>query len=296
MSRRKSIPPLPPDLRESPGRAVAQRGAGTQEWDLGWTEARWLMAHHIVAVGISRARRGFRFANRAGKMATVMACVSGSGWAAVDGGARPFGRGQVYRMPAYAWQAYWAERAPWTVAWVCIAEDPARTPAVPGPTATVVDGDGSTLVGLLEALRAEAGGARDHAALGHLCALVDLAARRLAGSGRRDDGLDGVWRAVEADPARPWRLGDLARLAGCGVESLRVACAQRTGRSPMAQVTYLRMRRAAILLADPQATVAGVAESVGYGNAFAFSTAFKRWMNMAPAIYQGRRSGAFTVG
>jgi AraC-like DNA-binding protein len=262
---------------------------------IGWGEARWLMAHHIVACGISRAGSGFAFARRVSQQGVVMACLGGEGRAVVGGRALRFARGSVYRMPANEWAAYWAERTPWTVLWICYAERPPRAPLVVGPTA-LIDGDGTRLSAYIDALIAESSGAREPSALGHITAMVDLEARRLIGADSGPDDLAPLWRAVEAEPSRDWRLGDLARLANLGEESLRLACQRRTGRSPMAHVAYLRMQRAAVLLADPAATVVRVAEQVGYDNAFAFSTSFKRWMGMAPAVYQGRRKGGLVIG
>jgi AraC-like DNA-binding protein len=286
----KSIGAIPPDLREIPGRDVGRKGAGTRERMTGWGEARWMMAYHIIAVGISRTGPGFAFARRPQQLGVVMACLGGEGRAVVDGRARRFARGDVYRMPADTWHCYWAERTPWTVVWVCYAERRPRVPVVQGEPA-VLAGDGTRLAAHVDALVAEVGGRRDQDALGHLAPLIDLEARRLIGAGRGPDDLAAVWRAVEGDPTREWRLGDLARLAGIGAESLRLACQRSTGRSPMAHLAYLRMQRAARLLADPAATVVRVAEQVGYGNAFSFSTAFKHWMGMPPAVYQGRRRG-----
>jgi AraC-like DNA-binding protein len=60
------------------------------------------------------------------------------------------------------------------------------------------------------------------------------------------------------------------------------------GRPPM---TYLREKRLALaadLLREPDATLAVVADRVGFANAFAFSAAFKREHGISPSEYRLR--------
>jgi AraC-like DNA-binding protein len=266
---------------------------------MSWRGTPALMTRHIIALGTTRAGRDFAIARRSEAVSVITACTEGSGWVGVDGEPVRFRRGQAYRMPAGCWQCYWTGEAPWSLAWVCYAEDP-RWPAAIDGSAGVLDGNGESLSALLAALRAERSGANEDAAIGHLAALIDLAARRLVGGVTKPDPLQEVWRSVEAELPHAWTLEDLARFAGMGVESLRLACRARTGRSPMAQLTYLRMQRASQLLAELDAPLATIAKLVGYGDPSAFSTAFHRCMGMAPAAYRGRlprpSSDAFLSG
>lgn len=282
---------IPSDLREIPGRNVARRGRGTHEWDVGWGQARQLMSRHIIAVGYTQAGANFAFARHTHLQGTIMACVAGAGRVLVGNDGVPLQAGQVYRVPAASYHAFWSIGRPWEFVWICYAEDPARPPAVVGSLA-VVPGDGTALTTAARALYLEVRGPASPLMLGHLTEVIDIGAKRLLGRDRPDP-LAELWAAVEQDLTRPWTLSDLARLAGMSEESLRLAAKEGTGYSPLAQVTALRMRRAAILLAEAGRGVAEVAEQVGYANAFAFSTAFKRWMNMSPAVYQGRRRGLY---
>jgi AraC-like DNA-binding protein len=64
----------------------------------------------------------------------------------------------------------------------------------------------------------------------------------------------------------------------------------------MHHLTILRMRRAAMLLESTELKVESIARSLGYGSAFAFSTAFKRHVGRSPAEHRQlrqaeRRSG-----
>ncbi|GAA4396761.1 AraC family transcriptional regulator [Actinomadura verrucosospora] len=99
-------------------------------------------------------------------------------------------------------------------------------------------------------------------------------------------------RLLHDDLAYPWTVADLA--AGVGVS--RAALAQRfaklVGEPPMAYLTGVRLAQAADLLRETDATLEAVARRVGYGNAFALSTAFKREHGVSPQEY---RAGAATA-
>jgi len=49
------------------------------------------------------------------------------------------------------------------------------------------------------------------------------------------------------------------------------------------------MRRAASLLTGSERRIDAIATAVGYENAFAFSTAFKRHMKKTPSAYRSKR-------
>jgi transcriptional regulator GlxA family with amidase domain len=90
------------------------------------------------------------------------------------------------------------------------------------------------------------------------------------------------------DLSRNWRLADLAEIACSSPEHLRRLCQQQLGRSPVQQVTYLRMRRAVEHLTTTLEKVEFIAHEVGYENPFTFSNAFKRWTGRRPTDYRER--------
>ncbi|MES9543778.1 MULTISPECIES: AraC family transcriptional regulator [unclassified Actinomadura] len=96
-------------------------------------------------------------------------------------------------------------------------------------------------------------------------------------------------RLLHDDLAHPWTVADLA----AGVGASRAALAQRfaklVGEPPMAYLTGVRLAQAADLLRETDATLEAVARRVGYGTAFALSTAFKREHGVSPQEY---RAGA----
>src|SRR5436189_4126218 len=91
--------------------------------------------------------------------------------------------------------------------------------------------------------------------------------------------------------ADEWSLARLAREAGNSNEHLRRLCRRQLGRSPMHQVTYLRMRRATELLASTELTIEAIAHDVGYHNPFVFSNAFTKWIGWRPSEYRRKKYG-----
>ena len=91
------------------------------------------------------------------------------------------------------------------------------------------------------------------------------------------------------NPAHAWIVDALARETGVS----RAAHARRfndlVGEPPMTFLTGWWIALAADLLLDPSATIASVADQVGYGSPFALSTAFKRLRGVSP---QQRRTAA----
>jgi len=100
-----------------------------------------------------------------------------------------------------------------------------------------------------------------------------------------------VGRALQLlhdDPARPWTVAGLATATNVSRAALARRFTALVGEPPMAYLTGWRLALAADLLREPDATVATVARRVGYGSAFALSTAFKRVRGISPREHRLR--------
>jgi len=235
----------------------------------------------IRMAGISRAADNFQFVRLNPDMAQVFVCFSGEGKVWTDGWqhCQP---GQAYLTPAFQPHAYRSGRL-WNAAWVIL--EPRTLPDLCSHP-ELVRVEGCPLASLLEDLihEVETFGRADILELRTILLLRHLQLLRDASPTR----LGALWRAVRKDLAIPWTLSRLASTAGLGEENLRLVCQRETGRSPMQQVTFLRMRHAAALLRlDHKVEYAAV--QVGYENPFSFSTAFKRIMGHSPSTL--RRNG-----
>jgi AraC-like DNA-binding protein len=100
-------------------------------------------------------------------------------------------------------------------------------------------------------------------------------------------------RLLHNNPAHPWTVASLAAAAGVSRAALARRFTELVGEPPMSYLTGWRLALAADLLREPGATIGAVARKVGYGSAFALSTAFKRVRGVSP---QQHRLGASPVG
>jgi AraC-like DNA-binding protein len=93
-------------------------------------------------------------------------------------------------------------------------------------------------------------------------------------------------RMLHNQPAHPWTVAMLAAAVGASRASLARRFTELVGEPPMSFLTGWRLALAADLLRDPDSTVAAVAQEVGYGSAFALSTAFKRVRGVSPTEHR----------
>ena len=95
-------------------------------------------------------------------------------------------------------------------------------------------------------------------------------------------------RMLQHNPGHPWTVASLAAEVGVSRALLARRFTDLVGEPPMTFLTSWRLSLAADLLAEEGATVGSVAHQVGYGSAFALSTAFKRVRGISPAQHRRR--------
>jgi len=92
-------------------------------------------------------------------------------------------------------------------------------------------------------------------------------------------------RFIHRDPARNWSLDELAKEAGMSRTSFAVRFREMMGVPPLTYLTKWRMQLAGRELRSG-ASIAEAAAAVGYTSESAFSSAFKRFMGVAPGKYR----------
>jgi AraC-like DNA-binding protein len=104
--------------------------------------------------------------------------------------------------------------------------------------------------------------------------------------GLGDPGVARALAAIHDACKENWTVESLAHKAG----QSRAAFAERfhslVGEPPMQYLFRRRMREASQLLRNGQASLAQIAQAVGYGSEAAFSTAFKRYSGASPGEYR----------
>ena len=100
-----------------------------------------------------------------------------------------------------------------------------------------------------------------------------------------DPQLSAALGAIHADPARDWKLGELAASAGMSRTVFARRFRDKVGETPVSYVTRWRMTLAAERLVSSHDPLALVARDVGYDSENSFNSAFKRVMGQSPRRY-----------
>ncbi|WP_181697916.1 AraC family transcriptional regulator [Nocardia sp. GTS18] len=104
--------------------------------------------------------------------------------------------------------------------------------------------------------------------------------------GMADPVVGPALEAIHNDPFRRWTVADLAAEAAVSRALFARRFSEVMGETPLAYLTEWRMAEAEELLADPNRSVAQVATTVGYSDAFGFSAAFKRLRGQSPSEFR----------
>lgn len=275
-------------------------GSGTREWMVrGNADDRrdWLHSAPVCAalarrgishVGVADARHPYEVVRPRLSGMFVMASVGGVGEVLLDNRWRKFAAGQACLAPPHAPNAYRAIAGHrWEFVWVRYILPPSRRPLVFAAAPLLAAFDGEPLRAAVLGLHHEARGAAAAAVLDQWVGLIETYVRRFTQPWREDDRLHQLWEEVAADLASEWTVGKLAARAGLSPEQLRRLCLRTLGRSPRQQLTWMRMERAAEMIAAGTGKVEAIARAVGYESVFSFSNTFLRLFDCRPSAYRG---------
>jgi AraC-like DNA-binding protein len=111
-------------------------------------------------------------------------------------------------------------------------------------------------------------------------------------AGLRDRFVGRALALMHDAPATEWTVDELGRRVGLSRSALHERFAEMIGQPPMQYLANWRMQVGAALLRDTNATVASVAQDVGYDSEAAFARAFKRLVGTSPAAWRRQRAPA----
>lgn len=92
-------------------------------------------------------------------------------------------------------------------------------------------------------------------------------------------------RAIHAAPQQAWSVPQLANEAGLSRSAFFTRFNRIVGAAPMGYLLSWRMTLAKHMLRSGRHAIAEISETIGYGSASAFSTAFTRHVGQPPARY-----------
>lgn len=97
---------------------------------------------------------------------------------------------------------------------------------------------------------------------------------------------------MHSRPAEDWTVDELGRQVGLSRSALHERFVDCVGMPPMQYLTHWRMQLGANLMREGQASVASIAQEIGYESEAAFSRAFKRLTGQPPATWRRAQRGA----
>lgn len=257
-------------------------GAHTRQWAITGAECPALAAHFIRSVGMSEVGKGYRIIRHRPVFSHVNVCLEGAGrvWNNDHWMRFPAGTAGIFPL-ALPHGGMWANE-PWRMCWVTYVEPPQKHPLISGARIEFVHVDPRPIEWSLLGLYHEFNRANEQQAVAHHAELIHLAVQRLVQEKPHASRLARLWESVDADPGHPWTAAELAKAAHMSEVHLRRLAMAELGRTPLQQVAWLRVRRAAFLLESHAHTVEAAAWDVGYRSTSAFTAAFKRWLGRPP--------------
>lgn len=251
-----------------------------------------LAAPGIAHVGLADAAAPYTMVRTDLPGSYFLACFSGEGRILLDGRWQRCTAGMACLAPPHVLHAFHAvPDKRWGFVWVRFDAVAGHGPLINSSAPVLARFAVEPVRAAVEGLYHEQAGARQPALLHHWVELIGAYVARFAQPWHVEDRLAKLWEAVAAAPGEPWTLTELARRAHCSGEHLRRLCRRQLGRTPMQQVTYLRLRHAATRLTESTDKLEIIATEVGYANPFVFSNTFKKWTGWRPSEYRARKVG-----
>jgi AraC-like DNA-binding protein len=277
-------------------RGVRARTKGFASWLKAFPVCPALEQHHILHVGVAKTCASPSFLVKEENSHCFLAGLNGQGQVQVDGRSYVCGAETACLVPSCAMDVSRETRKVWEFCWVCFVPPPdfrsdrlkaglqTGTATVAGPTMGRFNP--LPLRCAIEGLIYESSRQAVPIDIQRWADLIHSYVMRFIAPDDDDQRLTRLWERVGVELAAEWDLARLAHEAGYSHGHLGRLCRTQLGRSPMHQVTYLRMRRAAELLETTNLKIEAVAQAVGYSNPFVFSNAFTRCFGWRPSDYR----------
>ena len=214
----------------------------------------------------------------------VLACTKGTGEVLMDGKWQDISAGQACLLPPFTTNAFRAkEGGTWEFAWVRYMEEENKS-TVANALTPLIDTYNATslklaIQGLLDELSHDA--ARN--VLPAWVNTIHQLVLKFTKPVKIDERLHSMLTMVAPKLDYPWTLIELADQCNLSPEHLRRLCNQQLGRSPMQQLTSMRMMLAKKLLLETAQPIPAIAKAVGYESPFSFSNTFLKWVGCRPS-------------
>ncbi len=265
-------------------------GKRTKEWIVRASQCPALSLYRIAHVGVADAAVPYEMVRTNLSGSYFLGCVGGTGKILLDGRWQFCRAGTACLAPPHVLHAFHAvPKTRWRFCWVRYEPPEEQQPIISSLAPVLARFDARAMECAILGLCYELDAARAPPAIHHWVELIQAAVTRFAQPWHMEDRLWRLWEKVASQLGEPWTLGKLSKESHFSAEHLRRLCRRQLGRSPMQQVTYLRMQRAADLLTATGDKIEAIAGAVGYENPFVFSNTFKKWIGWRPSDYRANR-------
>lgn len=245
-------------------------------------------SHAIARIGLDSAFPPYERVRVFPQGSFLMVCMRGSGQILLEGSWQRIGAGEVCMAPPRVLNAFRADRNKvWRIAWIRCEEALGVRPMVGAASPLRMQG-GADLADGIAGFQREWLSDASPALLHCWAQLIAASAQRLARPFQGEKRLQGLWQRVAEALGEPWPLKRLAEVACMSAEHLRRVCFAEMGRTPMQQVTSMRVKAAFPKLERQGEKLETVAQELGYADAFVFSKVFKRITGVSPMEYRAK--------
>jgi len=242
-----------------------------------------LSQYNIEHVGIMNAHSPYEVLRIKQSGTFFLACLKGKGLAMIDGKWIEINPGQACIFPPHITNAFRAqENTPWEFAWVRYIEPPEKRSIANTQSPTLDQYPSAILKSSILGLIHELDNSPSSLVISSWANLIHNQVQKFASPLKVDDRLIKMLHAVRSNLSQNWTLSVLAEQANLSEEHLRRLCNEQLGRSPMQQVTFLRLSHAKNLIMKTSLSIEDIAYKVGYKSQFSFSNTFNKWIGCRP--------------
>lgn len=203
--------------------------------------------------------------------------------------------GSLYVAPAHVPHEYFLTEAPWNIAWFCMDEKNGFHCNPETPLVLVSPFDRLVLSIIQQLTDDPERGTHSHPKIMNQCVQLlitilshDTESTIETTKQKRQRRLELAFLRVHRNPNHKWSSREIITQGHLpyGIDRLRQLCVQLYGQTPMNRVRGIRMQIAQELLRATDYPLRIIAPMVGYKNEFAFSTAFRKQLGMAPQDFR----------
>jgi len=248
-----------------------------------------LSQYRIAHLGVLETGHPYELTRVKQNGSCFIATISGEGRVLLEGEWHVIPEGSACLLPPFVDNSIKTTGDNWTFAWVKYLEHEETRPVGTSLSPVIDEYDSSSFVHACMGLYTSCVAKKDLAIETLWLELIHKHVLSFAHSKVDDGRLWELWQTVEADIERHWSLKEMAAFSNMSGEHLRRLCKREFGRSPMQQLTHIRIRKARFLLATTRLKISAIARGVGYCDEFHFSNVFYKVTGSRPSNYRDRR-------